>query len=157
MAIIDPVTHASYQRLEAIARDVRGVTRPSDLARALGQSQQAVSNWRQRGVSQAGVLAAMDVFGVAPRYLTHGTGPVFVPDTADHLASTTAAVEYGLGSAEVVKGLAQLLDAMDEAARREAATLRVRRGHRQSQAHRQEPFHRLEELHVSGSHGVECR
>lgn len=65
--------HDSMQRLYDYVA-TRGITQPSELARALNQSQQTITNWENRGISQKGFIACQATFGVNAVWLETGKG-----------------------------------------------------------------------------------
>lgn len=70
--------HPTYQRLaEAlqIAREVDGPIAPGEIANLMGESAQTVTNWRSRGVSQAGIVKASTKFGIRAAFIEKGVRP----------------------------------------------------------------------------------
>lgn len=72
--------HDSYTRLFSAAQAAtigkrERVDSQSTLARAMTVSQQTVHNWRERGVSRDGALAAQRVFGISATFILTGKAP----------------------------------------------------------------------------------
>jgi hypothetical protein len=65
--------HESAARLYEAAKQV-GITGKSAVARALGESPQAVNNWEERGVSVVGALNAQARFGCDANWIRDGSG-----------------------------------------------------------------------------------
>ena len=76
--LVTKQTHPSYERLTAVLAQ-RGVLRPSEIAKALGEVQQTVKNWETRGVSRKGAMAAQEVFGIDVNWLATGEGTMQPP------------------------------------------------------------------------------
>lgn len=70
----DPQIHPSMARLYQAAKELKGVTGQSAVARLLNASPQAVKNWEGRGVSKTGALTAEEVIGCSALWITQGTG-----------------------------------------------------------------------------------
>lgn len=101
--------HPSYQRLYSVAveNNIRG---PSELAVALGESEQVINNWSRRGVSNAGAIKAQERFGCSSVWILKGVGPEAASTvvTANHVSLPEA--NY----------LQRLLAAIPEARRQQA-------------------------------------
>lgn len=67
------------RRLLDAARDLRDVRGQTALARALNVPKQHVTNWKTRGLSKEGALAAQAALGISATYLLEGTGDPLVP------------------------------------------------------------------------------
>ncbi len=65
--------HPSLERLLTYASE-KGVNGPSELAAALDESEQTVSNWGARGVSKAGAIKAQYRFGCSGFWVMTGDG-----------------------------------------------------------------------------------
>lgn len=63
--------HPSTKRLYEVAF-LSGHTSPAQIAAALNQSDQTVSNWSTRGVSKDGAIAAEQAYGCSPNWILHG-------------------------------------------------------------------------------------
>ncbi len=63
--------HGSLERLLSIAAQ-RGIVGPSALASAMGESEQVITNWGRRGVSNAGAIKAEEKFGFSAVQLLKG-------------------------------------------------------------------------------------
>lgn len=66
--------HPSMKRLYQAALVVSGDTIPADVARRMNTTQQRISNWETRGISQEGAIEAERAYGVSPRWILDGTG-----------------------------------------------------------------------------------
>lgn len=71
--------HPSFTRLLQFAREITArkpgaVATPTDLAVALQVSPQTVNNWRRRGVSKEGALAAQGEFGCSAHWILTDEG-----------------------------------------------------------------------------------
>lgn len=66
--------HATMVRLYEAARSLKGLETPTDVARALNQSQQTVNNWERRGMSRLGMLEAQKMLGCSATWLQTGKG-----------------------------------------------------------------------------------
>jgi len=66
--------HPSLERLFDFVKD-QGVVGPSALAAAMGESEQVVTNWGARGMSNAGAIAAEKRFGCSAVWLLEGVNP----------------------------------------------------------------------------------
>lgn len=77
--------HPTYMRLaEAlkIAKNVDKPLAPGEIADALGESAQTVTNWKSRGVSKAGIVSANSKFGIRAAFIEKGTKPA-LQETVD--------------------------------------------------------------------------
>jgi hypothetical protein len=72
--------HESAQRLtDALsAFDPSAEVNPTYVARVLNESPQTVTNWRNRGVSEAGAINAQRLFGVSCTWILDGLEPMLV-------------------------------------------------------------------------------
>lgn len=98
--------HASLERLLSVAREHK-ILGPAALARALNMSEQAVTNWRTRGVSRAGAMAAQQRWGVSANWILEGKLPRGVggPVPAPVKASTAEGKELVLRLHGMLKGM----------------------------------------------------
>lgn len=98
--------HASLVRLLGIARE-HGAIGPAALAKALNVSEQVVTNWRSRGVSRAGAMAAQQRWGVSANWVLEGKLPRGVggPVPAPAKASTAEGKELVLRLHGMLKGM----------------------------------------------------
>lgn len=69
-----PAMHDSAVRLYQAAKQLRGVSGQSNVARLLNESPQTVKNWEVRGISDGGAIRAEGVFGCRAYWLTTGEG-----------------------------------------------------------------------------------
>lgn len=53
---------------------------PGEIAKAIGETQQTVTNWRSRGVSQQGIVKLQRRLGVNPTFVTDGKGSILLND-----------------------------------------------------------------------------
>lgn len=70
--------HPTYERLaEAlqIAKELKAPPAPGEIATLMGESAQTVTNWKSRGVSQAGIVKASTKFGIRAAFIEKGVGP----------------------------------------------------------------------------------
>jgi len=72
--------HESMERLYQAARELRGVTGQSAVARLLHASPQTVKNWETRGVSREGAIRAQEFIGCSPSWITEGKGRMSLTD-----------------------------------------------------------------------------
>lgn len=73
----------SMARLYAAAAKLRSpIDGPTELANALGQSPQTVTNWAKRGVSLDGAIEAQKALRISATHVLEGDQPVYVPATA---------------------------------------------------------------------------
>ncbi|WP_197067589.1 helix-turn-helix transcriptional regulator [Cupriavidus sp. SHE] len=68
--------HETMVRLYEAAKTLKGLETPTDVARALNQSQQTVNNWERRGISQGGMLKAQAEIGCSATWLQTGIPPM---------------------------------------------------------------------------------
>ncbi|PIT41798.1 S24 family peptidase [Snodgrassella alvi] len=61
-------------RLYQAAKKLKGLTNPSQIARAFNTSPQTVKNWESRGMSKEGILKAQQIIGVSALWLETGEG-----------------------------------------------------------------------------------
>lgn len=69
-----PRMHATMVRLYEAARSLKNLETPTDIARALNQSQQTVNNWERRGMSRVGMIEAQKLLGCSATWLQTGKG-----------------------------------------------------------------------------------
>lgn len=81
--------HPTTERLFKAAAEVAGLSKPSQIAVALGESQQTLKNWEARGASQRGLLRACELWGLSPSWVRDGEGPMRV-------ASVQTPVAHGM-------------------------------------------------------------
>jgi len=72
--------HASTERLFKAAEEIGGLSMPSKVAFALGESQQTLKHWEKRGPSQRGIVRACELWGVSPAWLKDGVEPMRASD-----------------------------------------------------------------------------
>ena len=82
--------HDSMKRLYEFVAE-RGITQPSELARALNQSQQVVTNWETRGISRGGFLICQAALGVNAGWLETGLGSISL--SAPHPAAPASSAQ----------------------------------------------------------------
>ena len=68
--------HTQMERLYQAAKELKGVSGQSALARLLDATPQTLHNWEQRGVSKQGMLLAQRVIGCSASWIETGTGPM---------------------------------------------------------------------------------
>lgn len=68
--------HETMVRLYEAAKKLRGLETPTEVARALNQSQQTINNWERRGISQGGMLKAQAAIGCSATWLQTGAPPI---------------------------------------------------------------------------------
>ncbi|KAI3591628.1 hypothetical protein D9X30_3453 [Cupriavidus sp. U2] len=66
--------HPTMVRLYEAARTLKNLETPTDVARALNQSQQTVNNWERRGMSRPGMIEAQKHIGCSATWLQTGKG-----------------------------------------------------------------------------------
>lgn len=71
--------HESLERL-LFAAEKLGVKGPSMLARSLNVSEQVVTNWRYRGVSNSGAVEAQRTFGISSNWILKGEEPMMLKE-----------------------------------------------------------------------------
>jgi hypothetical protein len=79
--------HIQMTRLYEAARELKGITGQSDLARALNASPQAINNWEARGMSSQGMVGAQAALGCSATWLASGEGQM----VAHHIESKSNA------------------------------------------------------------------
>lgn len=84
--------HETMVRLYEAALTLKGLKTPTEVARALNQSQQVINNWERRGISKAGMLKAQGALGCSATWLETGIGPM---TTAPGVASAELTDESG--------------------------------------------------------------
>lgn len=62
------------ERLYQAAKELKNIEKPAQLARLLNISQQTLTNWESRGVSQQGLVKAQSLIGVSVTWLVTGEG-----------------------------------------------------------------------------------
>lgn len=72
--------HPTTERLFRAAEEVGGLSTPSKVAFALGESQQTLKHWEKRGLSQRGIVRACELWGVSPAWLKEGVEPMRAGD-----------------------------------------------------------------------------
>ncbi|CAG2152590.1 hypothetical protein LMG19282_04224 [Cupriavidus campinensis] len=92
-----PRMHETMVRLYEAARTLKNLETPTDVARALHQSQQTINNWERRGMSRPGMIEAQKHLGCSATWLQTGRGSM----TYD--ATIKAANEMDNGLAERIK------------------------------------------------------
>lgn len=78
--------HETMVRLYEAARSLKNLETPTEVARALNQSQQTVNNWERRGISRIGMLEAQKHIGCSATWLQTGKGSMAYiahPDLVD--------------------------------------------------------------------------
>lgn len=68
--------HETMVRLYEAAKKLKGLETPTEVARALNQSQQTVNNWERRGISKDGMLRAQASLGCSATWLQTGVPPM---------------------------------------------------------------------------------
>ena len=71
-----PAMHETAIRLYEAARAIAKLTAPSKVAIDLGESQQTLKHWENRGVSKAGQIKICTKWNLSPRWLAFGEGPM---------------------------------------------------------------------------------
>jgi len=69
-----PRMHQTMVRLYEAALALKNLETPTDVARALNQSQQTVNNWERRGMSRVGMIEAQKLIGCSATWLQTGKG-----------------------------------------------------------------------------------
>jgi hypothetical protein len=72
--------HPATERLFKAAEEIGGLSMPSKVAFALGESQQTLKHWEKRGLSQRGIVRACELWGVSPAWLKDGVEPMRASD-----------------------------------------------------------------------------
>lgn len=72
--------HKSMERLYKAAKDLKGISSPSNLGRAINASPQTIKNWEKRGVSKEGMLAAQRTIGCSAVWIETGSGEMRISD-----------------------------------------------------------------------------
>lgn len=83
--------HASLERLLSFTNETVGLSGHANLAAALLESEQTVTNWAKRGVSKAGAMKAQAKFGCSANWVLTG----LLPKSAFNAASGISNVEPG--------------------------------------------------------------
>ena len=68
--------HETMVRLYEAAKKLKRLETPTEVARALNQSQQTINNWERRGISQKGMLIAQAEIGCSGTWLQTGVPPM---------------------------------------------------------------------------------
>lgn len=66
--------HAQMKRLYFAAKELKGISTQTELARSLSASPQTLVNWESRGVSKRGLLHAQRVLGCLASWVETGAG-----------------------------------------------------------------------------------
>ena len=66
--------HETMTRLYQAAKELKGITGQSELARAINASPQTIKNWESRGVSKEGMLEAEKMIGCSALWIKNGDG-----------------------------------------------------------------------------------
>jgi phage repressor protein C with HTH and peptisase S24 domain len=74
--------HAQMERLYRAAKELGGISSQSELARALNQSPQTLTNWEKRGISRQGLFLASNYFDCSVQWLDNNIGNMQVPSKA---------------------------------------------------------------------------
>lgn len=77
--------HETMVRLYEAARTLKKLETPTDVARALNQSQQTINNWERRGMSRIGMIEAQKLIGCSATWLQTGAPPMTTAEAAPHL------------------------------------------------------------------------
>lgn len=88
--------HATMVRLYEAARTLKKLETPTDVARALNQSQQTINNWERRGMSRIGMIEAQKLLGCSATWLQTGEAPMTTADAG----SAAGVNEVGSGLSE---------------------------------------------------------
>ncbi|MFC4431438.1 LexA family transcriptional regulator [Cupriavidus respiraculi] len=91
--------HETMVRLYEAARKLKDLETPTDVARALNQSQQTINNWERRGMSRAGMIEAQKLIGCSATWLQTGQPPM----TTDVGSAAEAAPSGGPGLSERIE------------------------------------------------------
>jgi hypothetical protein len=113
------VMHETAARLNDALRKVAGIdglTDPKLAAAYLNESQQTFTNWRARGVSQAGMLTACSKMDLRARWMTSGDGEML-----SAVANATPIEMKTVGDAMSL--LAQVLSTQNEGKRAVASSI----------------------------------
>jgi len=128
----DTIVEGSFGRLMQAA-STRGVDMQAQLARKLNERDQVVGNWKVRGVSRDGALAAQRVLGISAVWVLYTEGPQFVSTPAPALLpaapvarSSKPAESYAPELGDVLEHLAQHLRDAKPDTRYSAAPLLAR-------------------------------
>ena len=86
-----PGMHPTMERLYQAARELEGISMPAKVAIALGESQQTLKHWENRGMSSRGIVRACERFRINAQWLTGEAGQMAqdAPQVA-HAMSYTA-------------------------------------------------------------------
>lgn len=121
--------HPSIERLFEAAKAAKQLTTAAQIARALNVSDQVMTNWQTRGVSESGAIAAEAAFHVSPTWILTGKGAM----ASQWPAAATLSAAYGTqeaaapwradrprSAADLTQWLADKLDSLPPNAQREA-------------------------------------
>lgn len=125
--------HPSLERLLDVAREIDPMATKSSLAALLRQSEQTITNWGARGVSEKGARLAQKVLGVSVAWLMDGVEPRMVaklePGQPDLFVGSGVTrkepqhAEADDSASSLLLRLAGLLEALTPSARKAAASL----------------------------------
>ena len=87
--------HASLERLLAFAQESVSLSGHANLAAALLESEQTVTNWAKRGVSKAGAMKAQAKFGCSANWVLHNTQPRIVGGAVTRDQSNVLSAQIG--------------------------------------------------------------
>ncbi len=93
--------HETMKRLYEAAKELKGITGQSELARAMNASPQTVKNWESRGVSKQGILDAEKEIGCSAIWLETGNGGM--------LAAAEPLAAYNVRPGPDIQGLVPLI------------------------------------------------
>jgi SOS-response transcriptional repressor LexA len=97
--------HEQMKRLYEAARELKGITGQSELARALNASPQTVKNWESRGVSKQGMIEAQRVIGCSADWIETGGGSML-------LAASESSAIYNVEPAPDLHGRVPLISSV---------------------------------------------
>jgi len=80
--------HETFRRMLLAAQEatLSGDVTPKEVADLLGETQQTVTNWRSRGVSQQGIVKLNEKLGINPAFITSGKGKILLREPTDEYA-----------------------------------------------------------------------
>lgn len=84
--------HPSMDRLLEAASTV-GCIGPAEIARTLIESDQTLTNWSKRGVSNKGAIKAQKIMGISSGWIESGIGPMFIVDGGRGVSDLSADVK----------------------------------------------------------------
>lgn len=72
--------HETFRRMLLAAQEATraGDITPKEIGDLLGETQQTVTNWRSRGISQQGIVKLNERLGVNPKFITSGAGSILL-------------------------------------------------------------------------------